>query len=113
MTESAQLPWTFTTRRTTCGRGRQPGWMGGRPRRVGGVAGRGTACGMHRTLLVHDHPFTCVPLKVATGSTAYRKAHQWRAAAPLSPSVSPHSPACYRLSLLNAPTAQVPPRPQR
>ncbi|OLE97762.1 MAG: hypothetical protein AUG75_04345 [Cyanobacteria bacterium 13_1_20CM_4_61_6] len=38
--------WTFTTPCSTSGRGRQPGWMGAPPRRAGGLAGHGTACGM-------------------------------------------------------------------
>src|SRR5262249_16348842 len=69
--------------------------------------------GMPRKFLVHDHPCTFVPLKVATGSITCRKAPQSRAAAPRSPSVSLHRPACDRLSLVTAPPAQVPPRPQR
>src|SRR5229473_2013051 len=36
--------WTFTTRLTSCGRGRPPGWMGGPPRPAGGLPGLGTAC---------------------------------------------------------------------
>ena len=54
-----------------------------------------------------------VGLKATTSSTSGRKAHRWRAAAPLRTSVLPHSLARYRLSVLNMPHAQVPLTPQR
>jgi hypothetical protein len=38
--------WTLTTPCSPCGRGRRPGWTAAPPRRVGGVAGHGTGCGM-------------------------------------------------------------------
>ena len=38
--------WTFPTPRSPCGRERRPGGTAAPPRRVGGVAGPGTGCGM-------------------------------------------------------------------
>ena len=38
--------WTFTMRRSSCGRGQPPGWMDARAMRVGGSDGHGTAYGM-------------------------------------------------------------------
>src|SRR2546430_473653 len=37
--------WTFTTPRSTCGRGQPRGWTAAPPRRGGGLAGDGTGCG--------------------------------------------------------------------
>ena len=38
--------WTFPTPRSPCGRERRPGGTAAPPRRVGGLAGPGTGCGM-------------------------------------------------------------------
>ena len=40
------VSWTFTTRRSSCGRVRPPGSMAARPRHADGVAGLDTDCGM-------------------------------------------------------------------